>query len=39
MLRRAFGDVVDAEIAFAWKSFLFDTSNNDVFGLKEKRPG
>lgn len=39
MLRKALGDAADSDMAFAWKTLLFDTTSTDIFGLKEKRPG
>lgn len=28
------------DVSFAWKTFLFDTSPNDIFGIRgERRPG
>lgn len=28
------------DVAFAWKTFLFDNSSNDIFGVRgERRPG
>lgn len=38
MLRKALNDVADSDMAYAWKTFMFDTSANDLFLLKEKRP-
>jgi hypothetical protein len=39
MIHKALGDSIDSEIASAWKVFLFDCSPNDVFNIKERRPG
>lgn len=39
MLRKALGNAADADMTFAWKTFMLDTSPTDIFRLKEKRPG
>ena len=39
MLRRALPDSLDHEAVFAWRVFLLDFVSNDIFGLKERRPG
>lgn len=39
MLRKSLGDSVDPEMAFSWKAFLLDCSQNDMFVLRDKRPG
>ena len=39
MLRKALGEHVDPEMAFAWRVFLFDLITPDILSLKEKRPG
>lgn len=38
MLKKALGEQVDAELAFAWKVFLNDHVNVDVLNLKDRRP-
>jgi hypothetical protein len=38
MLRKALGDSVDAEMAFAWRAFFFDCLTPDILSLKERRP-
>jgi hypothetical protein len=38
MLRKALGDSVDAETAFAWRAFFFDCLTPDILSLKERRP-
>ncbi len=39
MVQKAMGEYIDSETALAWKVFLFDYSPNDVFNIKERRPG
>jgi len=38
MLRKALGEQVDPEMAFAWRVFLFDFITPDILSLKERRP-
>ncbi|RNA34371.1 androglobin-like isoform X5 [Brachionus plicatilis] len=38
MLRKALNDVADSDMAYAWKTFMFDTTSSDLFLLKDKRP-
>lgn len=38
MLRKALSDSADADMAYAWKTFMFDATSNDLFLLKDKRP-
>lgn len=38
MLRKALSDSADADMAYAWKTFMFDTTSNDLFLVKDKRP-